>query len=132
MKSKEKSGFAIIEILVAITILSIVLLSIITGVSGGIIAISGNNKLSRAMIIAKSKLNEFRLDTRPGRSGPDLDHEPIEEYPGFYYSRIVERFEHELLGPVPAKRVEIIVIWNDRGKEKSYTLTYIFPTGRLR
>ena len=120
----KKSGFAIIEILVSITILSIVLLSIISGVSAGIVAIASNRNLTKAMIIAKSKLNEFQLDRM---RGTDIQNESVEEYPNFYFSRVIERFEHELLGPIPAKRVEIIVSWQDREIEKSYTLTYIYP-----
>ena len=67
------------------------------------------------MIIAKSKLNEFQLVKM---RGTDLQHEAVEEYPDFYYSREIKRFEHEIFGPIDAKRVAITVFWQDRGKEK--------------
>ena len=51
----------------------------------------------------------------------------MEEYPGFSYSREVKRFEHEFLGPLNAKRVQIIVSWEERGKEREYSLSYIYP-----
>jgi type II secretion system protein I len=117
-------GFAIIEILIAITIISIVLTTIISGISAGIVAISGNRNLTIAMIIAKSKLNEFQIMRM---RGPDIYDEAVKEYPGFYYSRKIKRFEHEIFGPIAARRVEIVVSWKDRHKTKSYTISYIYP-----
>jgi type II secretory pathway pseudopilin PulG len=120
-----KSGaFAIIEILIAITIISIVLTTIISGISAGIVAISGNRNLTIAMIIAKSKLNEFQIMRM---RGPDIYDEAVKEYPGFYYSRRIKKFEHVIFGPIAAKRVEIVVNWKDRDKTKSYTISYIYP-----
>jgi type II secretory pathway pseudopilin PulG len=124
MKKSVKTGFAIIEILIAISILSIILIAIITGVSSGIVAISGNQNLTRAMIIANSKLNEFQMMKL---RGTDIDQEPIQEYPGFFYSRKVERFEHELFGPIDAKRVVISIIWKERDKDRNYTISLIYP-----
>ena len=66
----NKKGFALVEILIAITILSIVLLSVFTGVSASVNALAGSKKYTMAMIIAKSKLNDFfgsRNDS-PGKS----------------------------------------------------------------
>ena len=121
---RNKNGFAIIEILIAITILSIVIIGIISGVSAGVIAISGNRNLTRAMIIAKNQLNEFQLNKM---RGTDIDKEPIEEYPNFSYSREIKRFEHDLLGPIDAKKVTITVFWEQKYNEKRYTISYIYP-----
>lgn len=118
-------GFALIEILIALTILSISLVSIISGVSAGILAISGNKNLTRAMIIARSKLSEFEMFNM---RGPDISEKEVEEYRGFTFSREVKRFEHELLGPLNANRVMITVHWQERGSDKSYSLSYIYPT----
>lgn len=117
-------GFAIIEVLIAITVLAIALSAIISGVSTGIMAISGNKNLTLAMIIAKNKLNEYQLDNMKGL---DISEEQIEEYPGFSYSRETKRFEHELFGPLDAKRVEITVKWEERGRSKDYSIAYIYP-----
>lgn len=118
-------GFALIEILIAITILSISLVSIISGVSAGIIAISGNKNLTKAMIIARSKLYEFEM---VNMRGPDISEKEVEEYQGFTYSREIKRFEHALLGPLNANRVMITVQWQERGRDKNYSLSYIYPT----
>ena len=60
------------------------------------------------MIISKNVLNEFLLEKMKGL---DLNDEPVEEYPGFTYSRTIERYEHELLGPLNANKVEFAVNW---------------------
>jgi type II secretion system protein I len=121
----SKNGFALIEILIAITILSIALIGITSSVSGGIIAISRNKNLTRAMIIAKNKINEFEMNSM---RGSDISNEPVKEYPEFTYSRAVKRFEHELFGPLDAKRIEISVKWLERGQDKLYSISYIFPS----
>ncbi len=121
----KREGFAIIEILIAVALLSVVLMSIISGISAGIHAISGNKNLTRAVWTAKSRLNEFKtLNMR----GPDLENEPIPEYPGFSYSRSIKRYEHELFGPIPANRVEITVRWKERETEKKYSISYVYPS----
>lgn len=119
-----KAGFAIIEILIAITILSIVLMGIISGVSAGVVAISANKNLTRAIIIAKSRLNEFLVDNM---RGPDIQGESVKEYPGFTYSRQSKRYEHELFGPIGARKVDITITWQERGRDKKYTFNYIYP-----
>ncbi len=122
---KNSKGFALIEILVATAVLSISLIYIISGVSAGIVAISNNRNLTKAMIIAKNKINEFEMDNM---RAPDVENEEVDEYKGFTYSREVKRFEHELFGPIDAKRILITVKWQERGLDKSYSLSYIFPT----
>jgi len=123
--SKKTRGFALIEILLAIAILSIVLLSVFSGVSTSINVLSGSKNHTKAMIIARSMLNEFILKRQ---RGTDLSKMPLEDYPGYFLSRVSERFEHDLLGPIPAKKTKIIISWNDKGKERNYSITYIYPS----
>jgi prepilin-type N-terminal cleavage/methylation domain-containing protein len=121
---KDRRGFAIIEILIAVALLAVVLMSVISGISAGIHAIAGNKNVTRALLVAKSRLNEFKtLNMR----GPDLENEPVAEYPGFTFSRRIQRYQHEVFGPIPAQRVEIMVNWKERDAEKKYTLSYIYP-----
>jgi type II secretory pathway pseudopilin PulG len=123
MKRLASPAFAIVEILIAITILSIALLGIISGVSSGIVAISGNKNITKAMIIAKSRLNEFMmLNFR----GADIQAESVREYPGFTFSRKITRFDSELFGPISARRVEMTVTWEERGIKKNYSISYVF------
>jgi prepilin-type N-terminal cleavage/methylation domain-containing protein len=112
-------AFALIEVLIAVTIASIVVLSVYSGVSAGTLAISQNANLTRAIIIAKSKLNEFRLN---GNRGTDLTHEDVKEYQGFTFSRVTERYENPLLMGIPATITTITVQWQDNRREKKYSI----------
>ncbi len=120
----NKSGFALVEILIAVSILSLVLLSVFTGVSASINVSLDSKNFTRAMILAKTKLNEFIIDKM---RGSDITDEPDFKSSGFYYSRKIEKYENILLGPYPVKRVVIVVKWKDKGKEKKFNLSYIYP-----
>ncbi len=120
---KQRKGFALVEILIAITILSMLLLSIYTSVSASIGVISGTKNYTRAMIIAKSKMNEFILLRM---RGSDISRESVKEYEDFTFSRETTRYENELLGPIPAQKTDITVFWKENGREKKYSLSYIY------
>jgi len=123
---KIKKGFALIEMLIAVAILSIVLLSVFSGVSTGINVMSGNRNLTRAMVIAKSRMNEFILDKM---RGPDINTKSIEEYPGFYYSRETRRFEHALLPPLLSmQKTDLTVSWKEKNRTKKYSIFYVYTT----
>jgi len=120
----RRGGIALVEILIAIAILSIAMLAIISGVSSGIAAISGNRNMTRAMLIAKSRLSLYLVYRM---REPDVHEEAVKEYPGFSYTRTTSKFEHELFGPVSARRVEITVHWTERGRKRNYTVSYVYP-----
>ena len=124
---KNKVGFALIEILIALTFLSIALLSVFSGVSASDNVISGSKNLSKAMVIARTKINEFDI---LNRRGTDINNEPLEEYPGFTYSRITENYEHPLLElvSIKAKQTQFIVNWRERERDRSYTVSFIYPS----
>jgi len=122
--SDRRGGFALVEILIAIAILSIAMLAIISGVSSGIAAISGNRNMTRAMLIARSRLSLYYVYRM---REPDVQEEAVKEYPGFSYTRKTSKFEHELFGPVNARRVEITVHWMERGRKRNYSISYVYP-----
>lgn len=119
----RNNAFALIEVLIALTIASIIVLSIYSGVSQGTLAISRNAGFTRASLIAKNKLNEFRL---ANYRGTDLSNEEVKEYDGFTYSREITRYENAMLGPLPAKKAVITVKWTEGGREKSFSLFTLF------
>jgi prepilin-type N-terminal cleavage/methylation domain-containing protein len=125
--NSRKNGFALIEILIAMAVFSIVLLNIYPTISSGIVAMTGNKNHTTAVIIAKSQMNEF-ISQR--MRGPDLKDEPVEDNQHFLLTRITDRFEHPLLGPLPAKQTTITVSWKEREKEKSISISYIFAEMR--
>ncbi len=121
-RRRNMGGFALIEVLISVTILSIVMLSVISGVLSCIYVISENGNYTRAMMIAKSKMNEFLLNNSQGM---DLDREQIPEYAGFYYSRKTVPYEHPML-PFPVKKTEIIVTWKSNRSRNPYKITYVY------
>ncbi len=116
-------GFVLIEVLIAVTILSVVLLSVYSGISSGINIIGNSRNYTIAMLSGKSLMNEFR---NAKMRGPDLKDVPVEGYPEFRYDRLSERYDNPLFGPLPVKKTEIIIKWNYKGIENKYTLQYIY------
>jgi type II secretory pathway pseudopilin PulG len=120
----NSTGLALIEVLLAVTILSIVIVPIISGVSTGALAIAQNRNLTRSILLARSKLNEFKKEDM---NGPDLNGEIDEDYPGFTYDREIVKYENELLPElVQAEIVTITVRWKYNQRDRSYSLDYIF------
>ncbi|MCU0848175.1 MAG: type II secretion system GspH family protein [Spirochaetes bacterium] len=120
---KRKKGFALIEILIAASILSIILISVFTGVSSSIYAMAGSKNYTKAMMIAKSKMNEFILKKM---REPDVNKEPVEGYTEFLLTRETKRFEHTFTGPIPTNITEITVSWKERERDKTYKIFYIY------
>jgi type II secretion system protein I len=120
---KRGGGFVLVEILIALAILSTVLISVISGVTSSVYVISGMKNYTHAMLIARSRMNDFILKNM---RGTDLQGQQIREYPGFSYSRVTTRLEHPLLGPIPANITDIIVTWKERGRNKTYKISYIY------
>ena len=119
----KKNGFVLIEVLIAVTILSVVLLSVYSGISSGINIIGNSKNYTRAMIIAKSLMNEFREDKM---KGVDIKDAPVTNYTDFKYDRISERYENPMLGPLPVNKTTIKVKWKYKGIENDYYLTMIY------
>jgi type II secretion system protein I len=125
-RTEQAKGFALVEILIAVAILSIVLLSVISGVTSSIYVITGMKNYTKAMLIARTRMNDFILNNM---KGTDLKHEQVREYPGFDFSRVTRRFEHPLLqGPIPVNITDIIVNWSEKGREREYKLSYIYQS----
>ena len=130
----HRKGFALIEVLIALTILSVSLLSVYTGVATSANAMLGIKNKSIAIIIAKSKMNEFFIDDMPELG---LNHESIPEYEGFTYSKETGSWEEGLeliemmggggiMGLAEVKKTTISVEWFENNKEKTYSIDYIY------
>lgn len=119
----DRKGFVLIEVLISVTILSVVLLSVYSGISSGLNIVGNSRNYTRAMIIAKSLMNEFRSDKM---KGVDMKSAPVAGYPDFNYDRVSERYENPLLGPLPVNRTAITVRWKYKGIDNNYILTMIY------
>jgi prepilin-type N-terminal cleavage/methylation domain-containing protein len=120
---EKHKGFVLIEVLIAVTILAVVLLSVYSGISSGINIIGNSKNYTRAMIIAKSLMNEFRSERM---KGVDMKDEPVKNLPDFSYDRVTERYENPMLGPLPVNKTAIRVKWRYKGIENSYELTMVY------
>lgn len=116
-------GFALIEVLIAVTILSVVLLSVYSGISSGMSIVGNSRNYTRAMIIAKSLMNEFRFEHM---KGVDMKDEAVANYPDFIYDRITERYDNPMLGPLIVNQTVIRVKWKYKGMENNYELTMVY------
>lgn len=124
----SRKGFVLVEILIALSIMSIVLLSVISGVTSSIHVISGMKNSTRAMMIARTTMNDFILRRM---RGTDLKREPVKEYPGFYLTRVTGPWELPMidLGPLATvKKTDITVTWRERGREREYSIFYIYQS----
>lgn len=123
-KQHFRNGFTLIEILVALSILSIVLLSLFSSVSSCIYAIKGNAAYTRGLLIARNSMNEL---LSKNMRAPDMDREPAGNGE-FKISRVTKRFEHPLLPSlVNANITTVTVFWQEGSKETSCSLSYVFP-----
>lgn len=116
-------GFALIEVLIAVTILSVVLLSVYSGISSGINIVSNSRNYTKSMIIARSLMNDFR---NVNMRGPDLHDNPVQDYEGFTFDRITERYELELAGPIELNKTVITVKWKYKSNTNRYDLSMVY------
>lgn len=120
---QRNSGFVLIEVLIAVTILAVVLLSVYSGISSGMNIIGNSRNYTRAMMIAKSLMNEFRTDKM---KGVDLKGAQLTNYPDYYYDRITERYENPMLGPLPVNKTDIVIRWKYKGNDNTYTISMVY------
>jgi type II secretion system protein I len=123
-RTMDIKGFALIEVLIALTILSTILLSVYSGVSSAIHILRDTREYTKAMVIARTRVNEFILERM---RGADIQNEPVSEYPGFYFTRRTGRYENPLFGPLPAQKTDFEVTW-ERNQKRPYKLIYIYAT----
>jgi len=119
----RSKGFVLIEVLIAVTILAVVLLSVYSGISSAINVINNSRNYTDAVVTAKSLMNDFRLNKM---RGPDLHNIPIEDKPGFRYDRITGRYENLFLGPLIAQKTDIVVKWDYKGVENNFRLSIVY------
>lgn len=119
----RSKGFVLIEVLIAVTILAVVLLSVYSGISSGINVINNSRNYTDAVVIAKSLMNDFRINKM---RGPDLHNIQIEDKPGFKYDRITGRYENIFLGPLIAQKTDIVVKWDYKGVENNFRLSIVY------
>lgn len=115
-----KSGFALIEILVAVSVLAISLVVIFQLFSGGLKARKLSEQYARGVFHAREKMAEILL-------APDLSEgEEQGEFEDAYewqavITRVVSGDDEEKL-PVNLLNIEIRINWREGEKEKSFVI----------
>jgi len=124
---KINKGFALLEVLIAVTILSISLLGIHSMVIRNMNIIADSKNQTKALMIAKSLMNEFRYNNM---READISDSAIENYPDFTYDRVTSRYEDEfitpMIKPMIINKATIKVKWKYKGKEISSELSMIY------
>lgn len=117
------NGFVLVEVLIAAAILSVVLLSVSSGIASGIKVINNSRNYTQSMVIAKSLINEFRNNKM---QGTDIRDEIVEDNPDFRYDRITSRYDQPFFGPLVVNKTTITVKWRYKGREEHYDLMMIY------
>lgn len=115
------SGFALIEILVAVSVLTISLVVIFQLFSGGLKSRQLSEKYARGVFHAREKMNEILLS-------PDLSEGEIQgEFDDAYewqavITRVVTDADEEKNLPVSLMSIWIRINWREGEKEKSFVI----------
>lgn len=122
-KMKKVLGFTLIEILIALTILSIAMLSFIPMVISTIRANSFGAQMSRASELAQDKLEEIR---RMPFDDPDISGAlPMTSTVQTFYSIFQRNYTVDLVGGAPdIKLISVIVNWKTANRPVQNT-TYV-------
>ena len=124
---KRSQGMALIEVTVAVALFSTVILSIYSPFIAGINFISDSKNHTKAIILAKSLMNDFRNNNM---RDADISDAPIDNYPGFTYDRETMRFDDgfitPMIEPLVINKATIKVKWKYNDKERSSELTMIY------
>jgi hypothetical protein len=111
---RHESGFMLLEVILAVTLLAISMVAIIASLSQCLAAARAVQSYSTSEILLANKSFEFRTE----RPTDILDQEgEFEDYPGFSWSRKLEGTDSEGLW-----KQTITVYWYERGKLASDTV----------
>jgi prepilin-type N-terminal cleavage/methylation domain-containing protein len=136
-KRGKRAGFTLLEIAVALSILGLVLVTMMQVISGGLTLEYKAGHLGRAVVKARALMDELMTElelrdgVEEGGDGTDIrwrrtvrlatteEGGPLEE------SELDFEHEHAL------RYVEVVVAWNEGGREKTYTLQSLRVTPQL-
>ena len=120
MRLNTTGGFALIEILVAVSVLAISLVVILQLFSGGLKSRKLSEEYARGVFHAREKMAEILID--PGLSEGETEGQFEDEY---QWQAVVTQLvsdENEEKTPVDLLNVELRITWRDGEKEKSFSI----------
>ena len=113
-KRRNSGGFSLLEILVAVTILSVGILGVLAGFSVSTRAAARAYRNDQAAVIAQGKLDEVLVL-------PASELEPASGESGQFHWAL--EFEAKPLGLV---RATVVVGWLEQGRPETYRLSQLF------
>ena len=120
MRFNTTGGFALIEILVAVSVLAISLVVILQLFSGGLKSRKLSEEYARGVFHAREKMAEILLE--PGLSEREAEGQFEDEYQWQAVITRVASDEDEEKMPVDLLNVTVSITWRDGEKEKSFSI----------
>ena len=120
MRFNTTGGFALIEILVAVSVLAISLVVILQLFSGGLKSRKLSEEYARGVFHAREKMAEILLE--PGLSERETEGQFEDEYQWQAVITRVASDEDEEKMPVDLLNVTVSITWRDGEKEKSFSI----------
>ena len=125
--SNNARGMALLEVLISLALLSMVLLGVHSGVSVNMNIIGDSKNQTKALMLAKSLMNEFRNNNM---READIADSAIENYPDFTYDRTTIRYEDDfitpMIEPLIINKTTITIKWKYKGRDTSSELSMIY------
>jgi prepilin-type N-terminal cleavage/methylation domain-containing protein len=109
-------GFTLMEILAALVLIGVVLPAVMKGISMAGILASESGRKYEALNLAESKLMEVLLNGDWASGSDTGDFEP--DYEGYNWTMETSDWTQADL-----KQVEVVVFWQERGREREIRLT---------
>ena len=124
---RRDHGFILLEILISITILSIVILGLYTFFAGSMNIFADSKNETKALMIAKSLMNEYRYNNM---READIADSPVENFQDYTYDRTTMRYEDDfitpMIEPLIINKTTITVKWKYKGKDANLELSMIY------
>ncbi len=114
----KKSGFTLLEVMVAISIIAIAFMSIFNMQAGSVSMQIKANFYSTASILASSKMNMITVENSPPE---DSSGDFGETYPGYTWSTTISTVESEELGDF-SENLYMVDLTISLNEENSYTV----------
>ncbi len=124
--ARGTAGFTLLEVLVSLTILSVVLIALHQAYSSNIYVTSFNRSLWRAIVHSHNEIQRFERLPPPPVSIREGDFDQDDPMFGFHWEReVVDEM------PIPGirlRKVKLKISWVDGASTRSYrTETYVLP-----
>jgi general secretion pathway protein I len=114
----DKSGFTLLEVLVAVVILGSTLAVLLGTVNRNLVLASDSKNLSIARMLAQNKMSEVELAGYPSDTSNEVEYE---DFPGFKWYLSVVPLNISFL-ETDIKIVKLLVTWNNDQQDFEITL----------